>query len=225
MPGSLASLALFFIVVFFVLSGILWGAYRAGNGLFKKMLIFLFCWVLGLSGVVVSGLPQKYILPVAPLIFLSILLCGLGVGLSSWGKRLSALNIWQLAFFQSFRLPLEVVLYLWAKTQTVPVTMTWTGQNWDIVSGILACLVVIRIFRNRYYLWLVNITGIILLLNVIRVVIFSSPLPFAWNLERPLQLIFYMPYALIGFVCVWGAVLGHVVLSRALLQGADNGQR
>jgi hypothetical protein len=43
------------------------------------------------------------------------------------------------------------------------------------------------------------------------------PLPFAWGVQPPLQLVMYLPYALIGPVCVAGALAGHVILTRALL--------
>lgn len=48
-----------------------------------------------------------------------------------------------------------------------------------------------------------------------RVAIMSSPLPFAWGPQPPpLLLALHLPYALIGPVCVGGALFGHVVLTR-----------
>lgn len=215
-PGSFASLCLFILVVMVVISSVLWGARQVGGDLFKQLTLFMLIWICGLSTLVLSGAPRQYIIPIVPMILVTILGCGLGLGMSEWGKKLSTLPVWYLVFFQSFRLPLELVLHLWAGTETVPNTMTWTGQNWDILSGFLAALVAIPFFRRKMFYWLVNSVGIALLFNVLRVVLMSSPFPFSWNMERPLQLIFYMPYSLIAYVCVWGAVLGHVVLTRAL---------
>jgi hypothetical protein len=55
-------------------------------------------------------------------------------------------------------------------------------------------------------------------LNVMRVVVLSSPLPFGWNVSPPLLLAFHLPYALIAPVCVGGALFGHIVLTRALIK-------
>ena len=52
--------------------------------------------------------------------------------------------------------------------------------------------------------------GFALLANVARVVVMSSPLPFAWGVEPPLQLGMHLPYALIVPICVGGALAGHV---------------
>ena len=38
------------------------------------------------------------------------------------------------------------------------------------------------------------------------------------DLEPPLLLALHLPYMLIGPVCVGGALLGHIVLTRRLLQ-------
>lgn len=63
--------------------------------------------------------------------------------------------------------------------------------------------------------WTVNLLGIDLLIDVGRVAIMSSPVPFGWNVEPPLLLAAYLPYALIVPVCVGGALAGHVLPSRA----------
>jgi hypothetical protein len=71
--------------------------------------------------------------------------------------------------------------------------------------------------RYRAVAWFANVVGAFLLLNVMRVALFSSPVPFGWNVTPPLLLAHHLPYALIAPVCVAGALLGHIVLTRALL--------
>ena len=95
--------------------------------------------------------------------------------------------------------------------------MTWTGSNWDIVSGILACLLCAFVDNRNWLAWIVNIVGIVLLINVGRVAVMSSPVPFGWQVDPPLELILYLPYAYIVPICVGGAALGHVLLTRKLL--------
>jgi hypothetical protein len=95
--------------------------------------------------------------------------------------------------------------------------MTWTGENWDIVSGVTAFVAAWFVSRSRAWGWLTSVVGLALLGNVGRVVLLSSPLPFAWPVTPPLLLAFHVPYALIVPVCVGGAAFGHVVLLRALI--------
>jgi hypothetical protein len=113
---------------------------------------------------------------------------------------------------------LELILHSWANQGTIPTTMTWTGRNWDIVSGVVALLAAPLAGRSPAAAWLANATGLVLLFNVGRVAVLSSPVPFGWQVTPPLLLAFHLPYALILPVCVGGAVLGHVVLTRALLR-------
>ena len=113
--------------------------------------------------------------------------------------------------------PLELVLHAWSEQGTIPQTMTWTGANLDIVSGMIS-LALAPFATRRSVAWTVNIIGFVLLMNVARVATMSSPLPFAWHDVQPkLTLIAHLPYALIGPVCVAGALAGHVILTRRLL--------
>jgi hypothetical protein len=142
----------------------------------------------------------------------------LGVGLSPIGRWLSLLPLPALVAFQAFRLPLELLLHSWVAQGVIPFTMTWSGRNWDILTGLLALIAAPFCRRNIIPAWVANVVGLVLLANVIRVVVLSSPVSFGWPVEPKLQLIYHVPYALIVPVCVGGALLGHIVLTRALLR-------
>jgi len=59
------------------------------------------------------------------------------------------------------------------------------------------------------------------LANVGRVAVRSPPLAFGWPDVTPkLQPAFHLPYALIIPVCISGALIGHIALTRALLAKA-----
>lgn len=217
-PASLPSLVGFLLVVSLVVGMLTYAALKYLSSIGIKIVLFTLVWISILSLVVWSGWLEEESFPGVPLFFALINLGAIAFGMSSWGKALAGIPAWLLIAFQGFRLPLELVLHVWADQGTIPDTMTWTGQNYDIVSGLLALFVLLPAFRNKAYYWFWNLSAGFLLLNVLRVVILSSPLPFAWDLDRPLQLIFHMPYALIGIVCVWAAIVGHIVLTRALLR-------
>jgi hypothetical protein len=125
---------------------------------------------------------------------------------------------WLIAF-QGFRLPLELVLHSWVHQGVIPETMTWSGSNWDILSGIAALVLAPLSVRSTVAAWTGNIIGLVLLVNVGRVAVFSAPVPFGWQDVTPkLLLPYHLPYALIVPVCVGGALAGHIILTRALLR-------
>jgi hypothetical protein len=143
----------------------------------------------------------------------------LAVGLSPVGRWLSLLPLPALAGFQGFRLPLELVLHSWVAQGVIPVTMTWSGRNWDIVSGLLALVAAPFCRRSIVWAWTTNVVGLVLLANVMRVAVLSSPVSFGWTVMPKLELIFHLPYALIIPICVGGALIGHIALTRALFRG------
>jgi hypothetical protein len=125
----------------------------------------------------------------------------------------------ELLVHYRFRLPLELVLHTWVRQGVIPETMTWTGSNWDILSGIAALLLAPLSGRFKAAAWAGNIIGCVLLLNVGRIAILSAPVPFGWHDVTPkLLLPFHLPYALVIPVCVGGALAGHIILTRALLR-------
>jgi len=142
------------------------------------------------------------------------------IGFSRVGGWLALVSSipWLLAF-QGFRFPLELVLHSWAGQGVIPGTMTWTGSNWDALSGIVALVLAPFCRRSRLAAWVGNSIGFILLLNVGRVAVLSAPVPFGWNdVTQKLLLPYHLPYALIVPVCVGGALVGHIALTRALLR-------
>ena len=218
-PASTGSLAAFVAIVIAVIGAFLWAvhhSYRSGKAVTLAALTLTF-WLGGLSLLVVSGRMPGLPLSGLPFFFAPILLVCVGTGLSPVGARLAAgVPLVALVGFQAFRLPLELVLHSWAAQGVIPETMTWTGQNWDILSGTLALAAALLASRFPAIVRITNIVGFALLLNVMRVAILSSPVPFGWGAEPPLLLALHLPYTFIGPVCVGGALFGHIVLTRAL---------
>ncbi len=222
------SLIVFFLILIVVLKALVLGFYfaqkKSGENAFSKTIRFtigLFLWVCLLSLPSAFGnLQDKPFFAVMAFFLIS----NLGAILFSFSKIGTTISqntsICLLIAFQIFRLPLELVLHHWAKIGTIPMTMTWTGANFDIVSGILAiaCSLIYMISKFRPIAWVFNIVGFLLLLNVMRVAVLSSNAPFGWKLASPLQLPYHWPYALIVPICVAGALAGHILLTRALLR-------
>lgn len=166
----------------------------------------------GLSGVIVNNF-----VPFGPMLFGMLFVFGIYFAFSKAGlEAANAFSFSVLIGFQGFRLLLELLLHHWATIGTIPYTMTWSGQNFDIITGVIALLAIPFVNKNSTVAMVVNRMGFILLLNVIRVVVMSSPLPIAWPLERPLLLVAYFPYNLIGPLFVLPALVGHLLVFRKL---------
>ena len=220
-----ASIGAFLGVVAFVLIGLFSGlAFVRSRGLLlpsqaKGVTFAVILWIALSSLLPASGVVESKPQLAIPLFFGSVIAAAFALSLSPVGRILAqGLPIIALVAFQGFRLPLELVLHSWASQGTIPETMTWTGQNPDIIAGIVAIIAAPFSLRSRGVAWAANLIGIILLLNVWRVAMLSSPVPFGWQVEPPLMLAAYLPYAWIGSVCVAGAIAGHVILTRALLR-------
>ncbi len=183
-------------------------------------------WVFTTSELARSAGP-----PPPMMVFLGASIGGsLALAMSRVGRWLTALPMWALLAFQWMRLPLEVVLHVWAGSGTVPATMTWSGQNWDVVAGI-ACAAAALWLAARApssrggqltgidsgVAWAATGLGIVLLANVIRVAVGSTPGPlFVLDADPPLMLALHPPLSLIVPVCVGSAAAVHGVAVRAL---------
>lgn len=224
-PASLPSLIAFGMVLLFEIGMFLAAIYYASRRLLEKpwtntllMAFLLGLWLMMATTIVHSGVLQAYPIPTVPLFHLSLLSVAVLFGFSHWGAKIAlSIPLMFIVAFHVFRLPLELVMASWAEQGTIPMTMTVAGKNFDVLTGLFALTIAPLAGTYRRLTWIFNITGMLLLLNVIYVSVMSSPFKFTWGVQPPLQLVFYMPYALIGPVCIGGALAGHIILTRALL--------
>ena len=138
-PGGAASVVVFVAMAIAMVAVIVVAMRRGGAG--PAHYLAVFGGLVAFVAVVASGAPAARPLPVVPLLFAGVLIGAIAFALSSIGRRLAATSsLAILVGVQAFRLPLELVLHDWASTGTIPETMTWTGQNFDIVAGALALI-------------------------------------------------------------------------------------
>jgi hypothetical protein len=127
---------------------------------------------------------------------------------------------WLIAF-QGFRFPLELVMHRAAEEGVMPIQMSFSGRNPDIISGITALLVAWLIFRGhgtKRTPWLWNILGSALLVNIVAVAILSLPPFAAWGPERLNTWVVHAPFVWLPTVLVPFALIGHLLLWRKLLR-------
>jgi hypothetical protein len=120
-----------------------------------------------------------------------------------------------LVGFQAFRIPVEIFLWLGHRDGFVPVQMKWEGRNFDVVTGVTALLVALAGGRRLTLAW--NFLGLALLLNIVVIAILSMPTPLRLFMNEPAnRFIATAPYAWLPLFLVQAALLGHLLVFRAL---------
>jgi hypothetical protein len=109
-------------------------------------------------------------------------------------------------YAQSFRVVMELILWLLYLQHRVPAIMTFEGRNVDILVGLTAIPVgylcfVRKSWSARVALWW-NVAGILILLNVVVHAQLSTPSPLrVFVTDPPVTFIAYWPYILLpGFL-------------------------
>lgn len=169
-----------------------------------------------------SGLLRRFDLVPPPFVgfLLAVLAVGVGVPCSRLGTLLvGGLPLSALVGAQVFRFPLEMVMHRAYAEGIMPVQMSYSGLNYDIVTGITAGLLgawlaLARAPRLVVAAW--NVVGLALLVNVVAVAILSTPL-FRWFGEDRLNtFVAYPPYVWLPAVLVTAALAGHLLVWRKL---------
>ena len=140
---------------------------------------------------------------------------------SAIGTRLvTGLNIGALIGFQMFRVPLEWWLHRVYQEGVIPVQMTYSGRNFDIITGLLAIALLFwaRVGRlPRWAIWGFNLLGLALLINIVTIALLSAPLPFRKFMNEPANtFIAYWPYVWLPTFLVQAALFGHLLVFRWL---------
>jgi len=182
-----------------------------------RVMLAITAWVAALGFLSLQGFFANF--KSLPPRILPALLVPLGAGLlclrSAATRELLARTPpqWPI-YLQSFRILMEIILWLLYLQHRAPVIMTFEGRNVDILVGVTAIPVgylcfVRRTWPARVALWW-NVAGILILLNVVAHAQLSTPSPFrVFVTDPPLTFIAYWPYILLPGFLVPLAWLGH----------------
>jgi hypothetical protein len=168
--------------------------------------------------------PPRPLLLLVPTIGLAIALAT-----SRIGKELAdRAPIVFLVGLHAFRLPLELVMHVAAREGTMPEQMTFTGLNFDILTGATAVVVAALVARNRAPRWLVaawNTLGSVLLVAIGAIAIASLPTFHAFGSDpaRVNTWVLHFPFVWLPAALVSVALFGHIVVWRRLAAGAPAG--
>lgn len=126
-----------------------------------------------------------------------------------------------ILYLQSFRVFVEVILWMLFLAHAVPVQMTFEGRNFDILVGltgpIVAFLVAInRVSKTMLIIW--NVAGLCLLTNIVTIAILSTPTPIRVFMNEPSNtIVAYFPTVLLpGFLVPLAYSLHFFSLKQAL---------
>ncbi|HXO77430.1 MAG TPA: hypothetical protein VN824_19385 [Puia sp.] len=127
----------------------------------------------------------------------------------------------RLVYWQSFRILVEIVLWVNYMRGLIPVQMSFEGRNFDVLSGLLAIPVAYYCFvRRSWPRWIVvayNIAGLGLLLNIIIISVLSMPTPLRYFHNEPANtLLGHFPYIFLPGILVPLAYSLHILSLRQL---------
>ena len=222
-PGIALALAVLFVVA----------TWRTGEGLApaarRRRTILagggMAIWLAAQAAAALSGWLAHFDQRPPPIViwFASMLVMTLALAWSPFGRRFAdKLPFVALIGFQAFRLPLELVMHRAAVAGIMPNVMTFTGYNFDIVTGATAVPLALLAWRRPLPRWLLlvwNATGQILLIVVAAVAFAASPVFRAFGDDQLNVWVTQFPYVWIA-VMVAAALFGHIVTVRKLLAEA-----
>ena len=223
----------FIVLTVVVALGIVWNVYLAGRGLRetpRRTWLFTAVAIAGTAtwmtltwSVASTGILADFSRRPPPMLILFIVIVTMSVTIANtrYGTRfVEGLPLWILIAGQSFRLPLEVLMHRAAHEGVMPPQMSYTGWNFDIVTGISAIPVAWWLARGHPHartvaiVW--NIVGSILLANIVAIAMLSTPLVAAFGPERLNVWVAHPPYVWLPTLLVVCALTSHLVIYRKL---------
>jgi len=174
-------------------------------------------WVAAQSGVLRKWdqAPPPFAILVVAIVVLAIM-----IAYGRVGQQIARyLPLWALVAVQAFRLPLELAMHELTERGIMPEQMTYTGRNFDIVTGATAILVAWAVASGRGGPRLViawNLLGLALLVNVVTIAMLSTPAIRYFGDDRLNVFVTYPPYVWLPAVMVLAALAGHLLIFRAV---------
>jgi len=177
-------------------------------------------WLIGPYAIAASGALRNFDARPPPfgVMLILMLVAGIGVALSPVGKRLAEETplAWIIGL-QAFRLPLELVMHQAAVDGVMPNVMSFSGSNFDIVTGVTALIVAPLAARgSRRLLWAWNVMGALLLANIMIIAVRATPIIAAFGPDALNTWVAYPPYVWLPAVLVVTALISHIVIFRSL---------
>jgi len=135
---------------------------------------------------------------------------------------IDSLPLAHLTFLSTIRIPVEIVLWWLFLYNALPEMATFEGRNLDIIAGITAPFIAyfgyVKGKLNNKILLVWNILGLLLLINIVVIALFSFPTAFQQlNFDQPNIAMLYFPFFWLPSFIVPIVLFSHFVSIRQLL--------
>ena len=176
--------------------------------------------------VAASGLLWRFELRPPPfaVMVVTVIALGIAIAFSPLGSRLvKGVSLAALVGVQVFRFPLELVMHRAYVEGVMPVQMSYSGRNFDILTGLGAGVLGLALLRVAVPRWVVaawNVAGLLLLINVVAVGALSTPVFALVGRDHLSTFLFDPPYVWLPTILVLAAWAGHLLVFRKLREEA-----
>ena len=137
-PDAVAELGIAGIAVVMALAGVWF--FSVGDGRRRLLLAIGAAAILGMSALAANtGLLSRFDIVPPPMMVMIVLVFGsaFAFALSPWGGEVAAkLSLACLVGLQVFRWPLEMIMHHAGERGIMPVELSYSGMNFDIVTGV-----------------------------------------------------------------------------------------
>lgn len=229
MPISYAdpAVAAFVIIPLILLALFGYSAYRvAGSRMATIATVVAVFWMTATWMIAAIGALRAFERRPPPFLLLPVAIVALAIFLafSPLGRKLSTgLPLYALIAVQAFRFPLELAMHGLMERGIMPIQMSYSGRNFDILTGLTAIALAIAAQRGVATKTLVliwNILGLALLLNIVGIAILSTPMFRYFGDDRLNVFVTYPPFVWLPAVMVLAALAGHLLIFRAIIRNA-----
>lgn len=188
--------------------------------------LLLVTWLIFTTMISLEGMLQNFS-TTPPRVIIILIPAVLGIIYISSSSRVNAYlsvipSSW-LLYIQSFRILMEVLLWLMILNNLIPVQMSFEGLNYDILAGLSApiigyyALAVQKWPRISALLW--NFAGFLLVTNITLISILSTPVPFRQFMNEPANtIVSFFPFVWIPAFIVPFAFLMHVLSIKQIIR-------
>jgi hypothetical protein len=150
----------------------------------------------------------------------AIFLLGVLMARTRFGTRLAdGLPLAALVAVQAFRFPLELLMHHAYREGVMPYQMSYTGWNFDIITGLTALPVAWALHRGlggRRLALAWNALGSLLLLNIVVIAVVSTPIIGLFGPDLLNTWVMFPPFVWLPAVMVLMAFAGHLLIARAI---------
>jgi len=224
-----AFVALTCVIAALVVAAVYWSSLRTGldRGAARRRATIAAClttmWIAATGIAAARGLLHFEPPPTMLVLFVFVFVIAIGLALSPAGRRIAlGLPIAALVGYQGFRVVVELLMHRAYVEGLMPVQMSYSGRNFDIVTGITALMLgawlIPRPAPSRRLVFAWNTLGLALLANIVGIALLSAPTPLRIFMNEPANVwIAHAPWVWLPAVMVLAALAGHLLVHRRLL--------